>query len=117
MLNIIKIVLEDLKTDLIAIKNILTGKNKHRWTELREGFTTVDWNTAIKDNIMWFTIILLALICGSMISAAYYNARVTEYVYNAISIAEDKGINILRFDTSKYIDTRYILSKVKSELR
>jgi len=61
---------------------------------------------------MWFTIILLALICGSMISAAYYNARVTEYVYNAISIAEDKGINIsveeiLEYDPLTYGLTSY----------
>lgn len=90
--KLIKFLINDIKTDIQAIKEIITGKGGKRLNEIQDGLKQLDWvDDVIKPYWTIFLIIILAFFCGYIVSGAKYNAEMSNYINNALILVNDEG--------------------------
>ena len=107
-MNPIKWIVQDLKTDYQAIKEIVTGKGGTRIEEMANEFKQIKLRDALQENMMWLLLIIVAIAAGWTLATGFHNAKISEITTNAIIIIADKtGERITVEDITSYNPALY----------
>ena len=79
-MKIIKFLIEDFKSDIKFIKQIMSGKAKINDAQLKS--LTTGWNTFIQDNWIFLLIVTLAFFSGYFFASQHYQNVCNQFILN-----------------------------------
>ena len=80
LFSFFKFLYNDLKGDILFFKKIITNPSMKPKLKLEELFD--DFDITLKENWLWFLIIILAFLSGLFVSGKYYQNECNNFIYN-----------------------------------
>jgi len=96
--NIIQFLIEDTKEDIRIIKKIIKGDIEPKFSI--EDFKEISFMDILKENWIWFLIIILAFFCGYFFASQQYSNACNEFIFKE-GLVKPIGNSVL--NASKFI--------------